>query len=82
MIKSDVKLSTVTTYKFGGVSKYFLNYDSNTPESVLENLKEYTDTIFFIGKGSNLAFSDKGYEGLIVKNEKKGVVRILSLIHI
>ena len=76
MIKSDVKLSTVTTYKFGGVSKYFLNYDSNTPESVLENLKEYTDSICFIGKGSNLAFSDKGYEGLIVKNDKKGVVRI------
>ena len=63
-MKYKIKLSTVTTYKFGGYCNNFYkisNNDINLFDEAFSN-KEY----FILGKGSNVAFSDKDYEGNVI----------------
>ena len=63
-MKYKIKLSTVTTYKFGGHCNNFYkisNNDINLFDEAFSN-KEY----FILGKGSNVAFSDKDYEGNVI----------------
>ena len=63
-MKYKIKLSTVTTDKFGGYCNNFYkisNNDINLFDEAFSN-KEY----FILGKGSNVAFSDKDYEGNVI----------------
>ena len=63
-MKYKIKLSTVTTYKFGGYCNNFYkisNSDIDLFDEAFSN-KEY----FILGKGSNVAFSDKDYEGNVI----------------
>ena len=59
-----IKLSTVTTYKFGGYCNNFYKISNNNIDLFDEAFsnKEY----FILGKGSNVAFSDKDYEGNVI----------------
>ena len=63
-MKNKIKLSSVTTYKFGGFCN---NYYKITEE----NINQYKDIFsdkdnFILGKGSNVAFSDKDYAGNVI----------------
>ena len=63
-MKNKIKLSSVTTYKFGG-------FCNNYYEITEENISQYREIFsgkdnFILGKGSNVAFSDKGYEGNVI----------------
>jgi len=63
-MKYKIKLSTVTTYKFGGYCNNFYkisNNDINLFEEAFSNKEN-----FILGKGSNVAFSDKDYEGNVI----------------
>ena len=63
-MKYKIKLSTVTTYKFGGYCNNFYkisNNDINLFDEAFSN-KEH----FILGKGSNVAFSDKDFEGNVI----------------
>ena len=60
---SSVDLSKITTYRFGGVCKNFIELESK------EDLSKLSETVLgneniIIGKGSNVAFSDKEFQGL------------------
>ena len=79
---NSVKLSDVTTYRFGGVCENFIILDSENDLPKLKNLLQ-NKTNFVIGKGSNIAFSDKGFNGNVilpqfdqieVKNESEIIV--------
>ena len=63
-MKYKIKLSTVTTYKFGGYCNNFYKISNNDIDLFDEAFsnKEY----FILGKGSNVAFSDKEYEGNVI----------------
>ena len=63
-MKYKIKLSTVTTYKFGGYCNNFYKISNNEIDLFDEAFsnKEY----FILGKGSNVAFSDKDYEGNVI----------------
>lgn len=63
-MKYKIKLSTVTTYKFGGYCNNFYKISNNNIDLFDEAFsnKEY----FILGKGSNVAFSDKDYEGNVI----------------
>ena len=63
-MKYKIKLSTVTTYKFGGYCNNFYKISNNNMDLFDEAFsnKEY----FILGKGSNVAFSDKDYEGNVI----------------
>ncbi len=85
-MKYKIKLSTVTTYKFGGYCNNFYkisNNDINLFDEAFSN-KEY----FILGKGSNVAFSDKDYEGNVINpyfneisfNKNLGEVKVGSSV--
>ena len=79
--KTDVLLSSYTTYKVGGVCK-LLVYPKNTDKLILlvRKLKEDNIKYKVIGNGSNLIFSDKLYDGVIIKLDSFDKVKIKNTI--
>ena len=76
-MKYKIKLSTVTTYKFGGYCNNFYkisNNDINLFDEAFSN-KEY----FILGKGSNVAFSDKDFEGNVINPDFNEISFIKNL---
>tara|TARA_B110000444_G_scaffold51518_1_gene47495 strand:+ start:123 stop:983 length:861 start_codon:yes stop_codon:yes gene_type:complete len=66
MKKNSIKLSEVTTYKFGGYCDNFFDIDDESINSEIKfNIKD--QELLVLGKGSNLVFSDEDYQGTIVK---------------
>ena len=62
---SSVDLSKITTYRFGGVCKSFIELEGK------EDLNKLSETVLgkeniIIGKGSNVAFSDKEFQGNVI----------------
>ena len=68
-VYSNVLLSTILWYQIGGVAKTVL--DVSSKEDVYEALnyiKSHNETnIFILGMGSNLLFSDEGFDGVIIR---------------
>ncbi|MBI5698885.1 UDP-N-acetylmuramate dehydrogenase [Candidatus Saganbacteria bacterium] len=67
-MKRNEPLSKHTTFKIGGPAKYFV--EVQTEKELLSALgfaREKKLKTFFLGKGSNVLFSDKGFPGLVIK---------------
>ena len=62
---NSVNLSEVTTYRFGGFCKNFINIESEDELSELENIIKGKQNVI-LGKGSNVAFSDKEFYGNVL----------------
>ena len=62
---NSVNLSEVTTYRFGGFCKNFINIESEDELSHLENIIKGKQNVI-LGKGSNVAFSDKEFYGNVL----------------
>ena len=62
---NSVNLSEVTTYRFGGFCKNFINIGSEDELSDLENIIKGKQNVI-LGKGSNVAFSDKEFYGNVL----------------
>jgi len=63
-MKNKIKLSNVTTYKFGG---YCDNFYRISKEDQISFKEIFSDKdCFILGKGSNVVFSDDFYEGIII----------------
>jgi UDP-N-acetylmuramate dehydrogenase len=68
-IKKDVPLSDFTTFKIGGAARFFLEInEKRTFLNALDVTKKHNLKLLIIGKGSNLLISDKGFPGLVIKN--------------
>ena len=67
-IEKEVFMSKYTTYKVGGLALGVI-YPKNVEKLVIliKLLKKYKIKFKVIGNGSNLLFSDKKYDGIIVK---------------
>lgn len=67
-ISKDVFISKYTTYKVGGLVKAII-YPKNTEKLVLlcKLIKKYKVKHKILGNGSNLLFSDKTYNGVLIK---------------
>lgn len=69
-IQKNIVLAPYTTYQIGGVADYFV---------IVNNKQELADAIvyarannlsyFVLGTGANILFGDKGFRGLVIKNE-------------
>ncbi len=80
MFEKNVKLSTLSSFKIGGEARYFADL-KNIDEAVealsqwrrfLASKKDVNDKIFVLGGGTNILWSDKGFNGLILhQNIKK-----------
>ncbi len=68
-IYNNVLLSTILWYQIGGVAKTVLDVASK--EDLYEALSYIKDNniskVFVLGLGSNLLFSDEGYDGVIIR---------------
>lgn len=74
LIKENIKLDKYTTFKVGGIARYFCRAQSidDLKESVsfasVKNLK-----ILVLAEGSNVLISDDGFPGLVIKMEIFGI---------
>ena len=69
LLQEDIPLAPLTTMKVGGPAKRFA--DVTSEEELLEALhlaRENDWPIFILSGGSNVIFSDDGFEGLVIKN--------------
>jgi len=72
VLKSDVKLSEVTTIKLGGLAKYFGTFNNEYElRELLKFAKQEKLRTIILGGGSNMIFSDEGFDGLVLKNHIK-----------
>ena len=68
MNKKSIKLNTKTTYRFGGICKNFYVLEDKNDLYNFNNIQD-VDEIFVLGKGSNVAFSEQGFEGLVIQSK-------------
>jgi UDP-N-acetylmuramate dehydrogenase len=69
-LKQNELLAPYTTYKIGGPADYFV---------IVKNQEEFINAVtearkahipyFILGTGANILFGDKGFRGLVIKNE-------------
>ena len=67
-VQKDVSLAGKTTFHIGGKAKFFaVVQDENELRDVLEYAGYNNLDYFILGGGSNVLFSDKGFDGLVIK---------------
>ena len=81
MLKQNISLKDHSNYKIGGTASYFC--EVNTKEELINALKQWKEisadlrdfqkSIFVLGSGTNILFSDEGFEGLVIKNSITGI---------
>jgi UDP-N-acetylmuramate dehydrogenase len=67
-IQKDVLLVPYTTFRIGGVARFFVEVGSE--EDLVEALKyakENNIEYFILGGGSNILVSDKGFDGIVIR---------------
>lgn len=73
-IQKNISLSQFTTFKIGGIVKYFVRV--KTSEEMVEAL-EYAFKnklkYFILGGGANVLFRDESFDGIVIKNEAKKI---------
>ena len=73
-IQENVLLAPLTTFQIGGPAQYFVTAQSiEDIQAGLKFAKEKELKVFILGGGSNLLVDDKGYDGLVIKVELKGI---------
>ncbi|OGY59214.1 MAG: UDP-N-acetylenolpyruvoylglucosamine reductase [Candidatus Colwellbacteria bacterium RIFCSPLOWO2_12_FULL_44_13] len=73
-IKENVSLKDLTTFKIGGLARFFT--EAKTEEEVIEALtfaEEKNVPTYVLGDGSNVLVSDKGFPGLVLAVAIKGL---------
>lgn len=73
-IQANVELKDLTTLKIGGAARFFVS--TETEEEVVEAVKfadENDLQIFVLGGGSNVLISDKGFDGLVLQINLRGI---------
>jgi len=73
-ISEHVILAPYTTFKIGGPADFFCSVTSEDDVcEAVEFAKKKKIPFFVIGGGSNILISDKGFPGLVILNEMKGI---------
>ena len=70
IIERNIKLSDFTTFRTGGEADFFCRVTTvEDLKNVREFIKKNNIPFFVLGGGSNLLIADKGFRGLVIKNE-------------
>ena len=76
-IKENISLKEYNTFRINGKTKYFTKTSSKDKLiKTLHWVKENSLPVFILGNGSNILFSDKGYQGIIIKIENNKIKKI------
>lgn len=73
-IKKNELLADYCTYRIGGPAR--MMFLARSEEEIIAGLKiahENKERVFVLGGGSNILFSDAGFDGLILKMENRGI---------
>ncbi len=66
-IQEQVSLKEHTSYKIGGKARYFVVAQSKKDVvDVLNWSKEHQQSLYILGRGSNILISDQGWDGLVI----------------
>lgn len=84
MLKQNVSLKDYSNYKIGGNASYFFEVSSkesiidglNKWEGVSKNLSLKKKRILVLGQGTNILFSDQGFDGFVIKNSIEGIEEV------
>lgn len=71
--QTNFPLSNITTLGIGGPAKEFVEVKSE--DELINEIKSASQKYLVIGGGSNLLFSDEGFDGLVIKNNISGIER-------
>lgn len=73
-LQQNVKIAPYTTYKIGGPADYFVVVKTKNElvNAIIEARKNKTP-YFILGTGANILFGDKGFRGLVIKNEANNI---------
>lgn len=78
-IKENVNLSPHTTFGIGGPAEYFAVVESEEELADLAGeARKHHRQIIVLGGGSNVLIDDAGIQGLVIKNEIKGISNLVS----
>lgn len=72
--EKDKILAPYTTYKIGGIADYF--FIAKNKEDLVQVIlfsRKNKIPYFVLGTGANILFSDKGFKGLVIKNESNQI---------
>jgi UDP-N-acetylmuramate dehydrogenase len=70
LIKKNVILKKYSTIFVGGYAKYFASVcNMEDLQNCLAFVKKNNLKVFVLGKGSNCLISDKGFDGLVIRNK-------------
>lgn len=73
-IIENQSLKELTTFKIGGLARYFCI--AKNEDELIEAIgfsKKNKIPLFILGGGSNILVSDKGFDGIVIKIEIKGI---------
>lgn len=78
MLTQNTPLKKYSNYKIGGPASYFCEFKSK--EDLISALSEFAKIsvdgkVFVLGKGTNVLFSDDGFDGLVLKNNLSFIER-------
>lgn len=69
--KTEEQLKDHTTFRVGGPAKLFFEIDDiNKLKMILSELRSMKEKYIIIGNGSNIIFSDQGYDGAVIEISK------------
>jgi len=73
-IQKGILLKDYTTFKIGGPAKYF--FVTKTKDDLIKAIKvskKFELPFFILGGGSNVLFSDKSFNGMVIKLQMGGI---------
>ena len=69
-LKSNEPLKKYSTFQIGGAARYFIEVDSiELMSAACQFITREKLPYFVLGKGSNLLFDDRGFDGLVILNK-------------
>ena len=73
-LQKNILLAPFTTYKIGGPADYFIVAKSKAElVNAVTVARKNKIPYFILGTGANILIGDKGYRGLVIKNEANKV---------
>lgn len=73
-VETGVELAPFTTFRIGGPADAF--YRARSPdelETAIRTARELDVRHFLLGEGANILVGDRGFRGLVIRNEARGI---------